>query len=58
MSQVRLKDEEIQKLIEFIQAGAEVPEDLLPKLSSGFFENHEQQENLTIRNRINKNSDP
>ena len=38
MSQVRLTDEEIQKLIECIQSGAELPEDLLPKLSPGFFE--------------------
>jgi len=38
MSQVRLTDEEVQKLIECIQSGAEVPGDLLPKLSPGFFE--------------------
>ena len=30
MSRVRLTDEEIQKLVECIQAGAEVPEGLLP----------------------------
>lgn len=38
MSQSRLTDEEIQKLIECIESGVDVPEDLLPKLSPGFFE--------------------
>lgn len=38
MSQSRLTDEEIQKLIECIESGTDVPEDLLPKLSPGFFE--------------------
>lgn len=38
MSQSRLSDEEIQKLIECIESGTDVPEDLLPKLSPGFFE--------------------
>jgi len=38
MGQVRLTDEEIQKLIECIQSDAEVPEYLLPKLSPKFFE--------------------
>lgn len=38
MSQSRLTDEEIQKLIECIESGADVPEDILPKLSPSFFE--------------------
>lgn len=38
MAQIKLTDEEIQKLIECIKEGVEVPEDLLPKLSPSFFE--------------------
>lgn len=38
MSQSRLTDEEIQKLIECIESGADVPGDMLPKLSPNFFE--------------------
>lgn len=38
MSQSRLTDEEIQRLIECIESGTDVPEDLLPKLSPSFFE--------------------
>jgi len=38
MAQINLTDEEIQKFIECLDAGVEIPEELLPKLSPGFFE--------------------
>ena len=38
MSKVRLSDNEIEKVVECLQSGAEVPEDILPKLSPRFFE--------------------
>jgi len=38
MAQINLTDEEIQKIIECLDAGVEIPEELLPKLSPGFFE--------------------
>lgn len=38
MAKINLSEEEIKKLLECIENETEVPEDLLPKLSPGFFE--------------------
>lgn len=38
MPKINLTEEEIEKLVECIQDGTEIPEDLLFKLSPGFFE--------------------
>lgn len=38
MQKINLSEEEIGKIVECIESGTEVPEDLLPKLSPGFFE--------------------